>query len=87
MKKVSNMVPILCLVVVISFIIGMMVSAGLKITPPIKAVGQEQLEENQLNLFNSNQLFVDLAAQLMPATVNISTTKVIKRRDDPYHNF
>jgi serine protease Do len=65
----------------------MMVSAGLKITPPIKAVGQEQLEENQTNLLNNNHLFVDLAAQLMPATVNISTTKVIKRRDDPYHNF
>jgi serine protease Do len=81
------MVPALCLVVVISFIIGMMVSAGLKITPPIKAVGQEELEEKQPNTLNNNQLFVDLAAQLMPATVNISTTKVIKRRDDPYHNF
>ena len=87
MKKVRNMMPFLFVVVVSSFIIGMMVSAGLKITPATKAVGQDQLDENQSILLNNNQLFVSLAEKLMPATVNISTTKVIKRRDEPYHQF
>jgi len=86
-KKVSNIVPILFVVMSISFIIGMVVSAGLKITPATKAEGQEQLEENQSNLMNNNQLFVGLAEKLMPATVNISTTKVIRKRDEPYHQF
>jgi serine protease Do len=81
------MVPVLFVVVVISFIIGMMVSAGLKITPASIAVGQEQLEDSHPILLNNSQLFVDLAAKLMPATVNISTTKVIKRSEESYPQF
>ena len=81
MKIAKPMIPVVLVISLISFIVGMMISSSLKITPTSTAVGQETLAENQSEPVWNQQLFVDLAEKLMPATVNISTTKIVKRRN------
>ena len=87
MKSVKIMMPVVLVIAGISFIVGLMLSTSLTITPTSTAVGQETLQELQPEPISNQNLFVDLAEQLMPATVNISSTKTIKRRNEPYHQF
>ena len=84
MKSVKIMMPVVLVIAVISFIVGLMLSTSLKITPTSTAVGQESIEEIQPEPISKQHLFVDLAEKLMPATVNISTTKTVK---ESYHQF
>ena len=87
MKKVKYMAPLFLGIALLAFMVGMMIATSLKITPTVKAVAQEPLEEGA-SPTKDKQVFVTLAAKCMPATVNISTTKVVKRRDKPsYHPF
>ncbi|MCK5422861.1 MAG: Do family serine endopeptidase, partial [Deltaproteobacteria bacterium] len=62
-----------------------MISSSLKITPAIKATEKGVVENSGDSPINNSQLFVKLAEKLMPATVNISTTKTVKRRKRPFH--
>lgn len=78
-------VPLLAVVALISFVIGMMISSGLKMTPDIKATEENIVGGSGASPVQNSQIFVDLAEKLMPATVNISTTKVVKRRKRSYH--
>ena len=78
MKSVKIMLPVVLVIAVISFVVGLMLSTSLKITPTSTAVGQETLKEMQPEPISNQHLFVDLAEKLMPATVNISTTKTVK---------
>ena len=94
-----NIVPILIVVAFIAFITGVIVSSSFKITPTIKAVEGEDVKSTEKDPVGDLQLFVKLAAKLKPVAVNISTTKVIKRRrrsfthpygrggDDPFGGF
>ena len=84
MKSVKIMMPVVLVIAVISFIVGLMLSTSLKITPTSTAVGQETIEEMQPEPISKQHLFVDLAEKLMPATVNISTTKTVK---ESIHQF
>ena len=87
MKKLKSAVPLFLGIALLAFIVGMVVATSLKITPTVTAVAQEPLDEGT-SPTTEKQAFVKLAAQCMPATVNISTTKVVKRRDRPsYHPF
>ena len=68
----------------IAFLTGVIVSSSLKITPNIKAVEGEDVKNTETNPIGGSQLFVKLAAKLKPVAVNISTTKVVKRRRRPF---
>lgn len=89
-RRRRSIVPILAGVAFIAFITGVIVSSSLKITPTIRAVGKEVIESNESNEGNENnplkdsQVFVRLAEKLRPVAVNISTTKIIKRRRRPF---
>lgn len=82
-KKI--MLPFLAGVALISFVIGILVSSSLKITPDIKAVEEGVVESSGESPIKNSQVFVKLAEKFMPATVNISTTKIIKRKRRPSH--
>ena len=71
-------------VAIISFIIGMIISSSLKIIPPLEALDEEAVESGEASTLKDSQLFAKLAEQLMPVTVNISTTKIIKERERPF---
>jgi serine protease Do len=97
LRKMRLLLPVLAGVACISFMVGIIVSSSLRITPTIKAVGKEVVENNNDNPVGDTQLFVKLAEKLKPVTVNISTTKTMKRRerpsrqpyggDDPFRDF
>jgi len=83
-------------VATIAFITGVIVSSSIKITPPLRAVGEEVVESSEASPIKDSQIFVKLAEQLKPVAVNISTTKIIKKRrsqlihpfgDDPFRDF
>ena len=88
--------PIVAAVAFLSFMIGMMISSSIKITPNIKAI-EKVAEESEASPLKDLQLFAKLAKRLAPATVNISTTKIVKRRrgqfrhpfggNDPFRDF
>ena len=87
MKNVKFMAPLFLGIALLAFMVGMMIATSLRITPTVRAVAQEVLDE-EASPTKEKQVFVTLAAKCMPATVNISTTKVVKRRDRPsYHPF
>jgi len=82
------MIPIIIGVIFLSFMIGIIVSSSLKITPPIKATEEGVIERSEASSQKDLQIFVKLAEKLKPVTVNISTTKIIKRSRRPfYHPF
>jgi len=83
LRKMRLLLPVLAGVASISFMVGIIVSSSLRITPTIKAVGKEVVENNNDNPVGDTQLFVKLAEKLKPVTVNISTTKTMKRRERP----
>ena len=88
MKGVKSLLPIMLLVAILACLVGMTVSSGLRITPTIDAIGQDKLDNSSAyDPIKNKQLFVELAEKLMPATVNISTTKTVKRKATPYHQF
>jgi serine protease Do len=97
LKNKRLILPLLAVVALTSFVIGVMISSSLKITPAIKATEKGFVESSGDSPINNSQVFVKLAEKLMPATVNISTTKIVKRRkrsfhqpfreDDPYRDF
>lgn len=87
MKVARIALPLLAGVAIVSFVIGMMVSSSLRIKPGIPALGKEARAENDTSPVKDSQIFVTLAAKLMPATVNISTTTAYRRQKTPYHNF
>ena len=96
LKNKSHVMAILVGVAFIAFVTGVIVSSSLKITPPIKAVGEEVVESSEASPTKDSQIFVKLAERLKPVAVNISTTKVVKRRrgqfihpfrDDPFRDF
>jgi len=72
-------------IIIASFVVGIIVASELKLTPSLKAIstfGQEK-DKNSENKSSTvpAQLpsFVELAKELEPAVVNISTTKVIHK--------
>ncbi|KPJ86847.1 MAG: hypothetical protein AMS17_10790 [Spirochaetes bacterium DG_61] len=50
----------------------------------MKALHEEAVERGEPSPLKDSQLFVKLAEQLMPVTVNISTSKTIKGRERPF---
>jgi len=82
--KQRQLIPILLGVALIAFLSGIIISSSLKITPNIKAMEGEDAENIVANPIGGSQLFVELAAKLKPVAVNISTTKMIKRRRMPF---
>jgi hypothetical protein len=60
-KSVKIMMPVVLVIAVISFIVGLMLSTSLKITPTSTAVGQETIEELQPEPISKQHLFVNLA--------------------------
>lgn len=87
MKGLRFAIPLLTGVALLSFIIGMMVSSSLRMTPGISALGKEVLAENDPSPEKDAQVFATLAEKLMPATVNISSTSTPKKSTRSYHNF
>jgi len=99
-KKQKLIIPLVIGIALFSFMVGIIISSSLKITPIIRATDKEVSEgaegSNASPLIDS-QIFVKLSEKLMPVTVNISTTKVVKRRgqpmmqpygeDDPFRHF
>ena len=85
LKNKRLLFPLLAIVALTSFVIGMMISSGLKITPDTTAIEKDSAEGGGGSPINNSQVFVNLAEKLMPATVNISTTKIVKRRKRSYH--
>ncbi|MBW1839373.1 MAG: trypsin-like peptidase domain-containing protein, partial [Deltaproteobacteria bacterium] len=83
-KNRRSIVPILIVVAFIAFITGVIVSSSFKITPTIKALEGEDVKITETDPVGDSQLFVKLAAKLKPVAVNISTTKVIKKRRRSY---
>jgi len=96
-KNQRRIIPILVGVALIAFITGFIVSSSFKITPTIKAVGQDAIDDSGDDPLKDFQVFAKLAEKLSPVTVNISTTKIIKKRrrpfqhpsrgDDPFRDF
>ena len=96
LKNKSHVITILTGVAFIAFITGVILSSSLKITPTIRAVGEEVVESSEASPIKDSQIFVKLAERLKPVAVNISTTKIIKKRrrqpihpfrDDPFRDF
>jgi len=97
LKNKRLILPLLAVVALTSFVIGVIISSSLKITPAIKATEKGADESSGYSPINNSQVFVKLAEKLMPATVNISTTKIVKRRKrsnqqpfregDPFRDF
>ena len=88
LKGKRLIVPIAICAVLISLMMGFIVSSRLKINPAIRVLGKEVDEESKKNLLKDSQVFVQLAEKLKPVTVNISTTKIIKKRRKPFiHPF
>ena len=85
-KKQKLIIPLVIGIALFSFMVGIIISSSLKITPIIRATDKEVSEgaegSNASPLIDS-QIFVKLSEKLMPVTVNISTTKVVKRRGQP----
>ncbi|MFH2012099.1 MAG: DegQ family serine endoprotease [Pseudomonadota bacterium] len=80
-------------IIIASFLVGLIVASGLKFTPSLKALSNLSTE-NDKNSDNkssvlSTQLpsFVELAKELQPAVVNISTTKVVHRGGQGFQPF
>ena len=97
LKNKRLVLPLLAVVALMSFVIGVMISSSLRITPAIKATEKGVDESSGYSPINNSQVFVKLAEKLMPATVNISTTKIVKRskrsnqqpfrEGDPFRDF
>ncbi len=85
LKNKRFVLPILAGVSLTSFAIGIIISSSLKITPALRAVEEGIVESSDSSPINNSQVFVKLAEKLMPATVNISTTKIVKRRKRTFH--
>jgi len=84
LKNKRIIVPIVAGVALLSIMIGFLISSSLKTTPLIKALHEEAVERGEPSPLKDSQLFVKLAEQLMPVTVNISTSKTIKGRERPF---
>jgi serine protease Do len=81
MKK-KNKILLTCslsLVALSFFIIGLLTSSTLDITPSISALGEEDANNEEISPQKNTLDFVTLAENLKPVAVNISTAKVIKR--------
>ena len=78
--KQKQLIPILLGVALVAFLSGMILSSSLDITQNIKATENEGVTNTESNSIGGSQLFVRLAAKLKPVAVNISTTKLVKRR-------
>ena len=97
LKNKRLVLPLVGVVALMSFVIGVMISSSLRITPAIKATEKGVDESSGYSPINNSQVFVKLAEKLMPATVNISTTKIVKRskrsnqqpfrEGDPFRDF
>ena len=86
MKKMRYMLPLILGIALLS-LGGVIMATSPSIAPVQKAVAQETLDQ-AVSPAQEKQVFIRLAAECMPATVNISTTKIVKRRDRPsYHSF
>jgi serine protease Do len=85
LKNKRFIVTIIAFVAFLSFTIGFIVSSSFNITPTTKALDREVIGESEKNPLNDSQIFVKLAEKLMPATVNISTTKIVKGKKRSYH--
>jgi len=83
-KSKNRVLPIITGVALISFAVGIVVSSSLKITSCLQAFDKEQESSIQSTPNHEPQSFVDLAEKLMPVTVNISTTKIVKGRPMPF---
>lgn len=86
MKKMRYMLPLILGIALLS-LGGVIMATSPSIAPVQKAFAQETLDQ-AVSPAQEKQVFIRLAAECMPATVNISTTKIVKRRDRPsYHSF
>jgi serine protease Do len=72
-------------IIIASFVVGIIVASELKLTPSLKAISTFGVEKDKDSENKSSTVptqlpsFVELAKELKPAVVNISTTKVIHR--------
>ncbi len=80
----KRILPLLTGVAILSFFIGILVSSSLKISSCLQAFDNEPAGISQPAAAGEPQSFAALAEQLMPVTVNISTTKIIKGRQGPF---
>ena len=85
-KSKRVIVPLVALVAVVSVVIGMVISSGLKVTPLINAGNEKAVVSGDASPLNDSQLFVRLAEKLRPVTVNISTAKTIKGRERSFNS-
>jgi serine protease Do len=91
-----RIVPLVTGVAIFSFLVGTLVSSSLKISSSLQAFESEPAGISGPAAAGESQSFAALAEKLMPVTVNISTTKIVKGRqgplmqpfrDDPFRNF
>jgi serine protease Do len=75
--------PVITGVAIFSFLIGILVSSSIKISSCLQAFDNEPGNVSQPMATGDSQSFAALAEKLMPVTVNISTTKIIKGRQGP----
>jgi serine protease Do len=74
-------------VAVLSFGAGMLVSSNNAITRDMPVLEREAHAQNAADPLAGQQVFVNLAERLMPATVNISTTTAPKKKMRQVHPF
>jgi serine protease Do len=85
-KKKRRIVPVITGVAIFSFLIGILVSSSLKISSCLQAFDNEEGNISQPLPANDSPSFAALAEKLMPVTVNISTTKIVKGRQMPFRH-
>ena len=85
-KSKRIIIPLVVLVAVVSVLIGMVISSGLKVTPLINAGNEKAVVSGDASPLSDSQLFVRLAEKLRPVTVNISTAKTVKGRGRSFNS-
>lgn len=87
LKLAKLMIPLLLLVALLSFRAGVMLSSNSNQTPDIDVLEKEAHAQNNTDPARDSQVFVSLAEKLMPATVNISTSTVPKKKKRRFHEY
>ncbi len=76
--------PVITGVAILAFLMGILVSSSLKTSSCLQAFDSEPAGAGQPAVTGESPSFAALAERLMPVTVNISTTKIIKGRQGPF---
>ncbi len=84
LKNKKWTLPLITGVAVLSFLIGILVSSSLKTSSSLHAFDSAPAGISRPADTGESQSFAALAEKLMPVTVNISTTKIIKGRQGPF---